>query len=172
MKMSKRIEMIGKTFGQITVESYSHSRKKGGCMYVTVCSCGSRLVRSGVALRARETQRCVACANKLKTTHGKSKTSEFRVWLSMLGRCKNPNNKNWVLYGGRGILVCERWNSFEGFYEDMGSRPGPKYQLDRIDNNKGYSPENCRWVTPAENIRNSRRCSICNCECRIKKRSS
>jgi hypothetical protein len=90
------------------------------------------------------------------TIHGMSKTKTYRTWQSMKARCTNPSNVQYMDYGGRGIGVCEEWMKFENFFEDMGLRP-EGMSLDRIDNEKGYSKENCRWATEFEQKRNTRR---------------
>lgn len=90
---------------------------------------------------------------------GKRRTEfpEYAIWNGIINRCTNPANGNFADYGGRGITVCDRWRQdFANFYADMGSRPSRKHSVDRIDNDKGYSPDNCRWATPVEQARNKR----------------
>lgn len=82
--------------------------------------------------------------------HGMAGTPTYKLWIGILSRCYNPKVKIFRYYGGKGIFVCQEWHNFVNFYQDMGNRPQGK-QLDRIDNNKGYSKDNCRWVTPREN---------------------
>lgn len=79
---------------------------------------------------------------------------EYRVWCAMRERCSNARNKSFKRYGGRGILVCDRWKQFDAFIADMGVRPSPEHQIDRIDVNGNYEPSNCRWVDRVTNNRN------------------
>lgn len=90
-----------------------------------------------------------------RESHGMTGTPEHNVWRRMIARCTYPSIERYPRYGGRGIKVCDRWlNSFSAFYADMGDRPTPKHQIDRIDNDGNYEPSNCKWSTPSENSLN------------------
>jgi hypothetical protein len=94
--------------------------------------------------------------NKNSQTHGLTNSPEWRSWSAMRSRCLNPNYARYDLYGGRGISICERWNAFENFLEDMGPRPQGT-SLDRINNNVNYEPDNCRWADALTQRHNQRR---------------
>lgn len=88
------------------------------------------------------------------TQHRLSASPTYAAWENMIQRCTNPNSASWLRYGGRGITVCARWSDFRNFLADMGERPSSNHSLDRIDNDSGYHPENCKWATKAQQCNN------------------
>ena len=89
-------------------------------------------------------------------SHGMSGTPEHRTWKKMRERCHNPNHKYYHNYGGRGVTICEAWDDFTTFFADMGERPSAKHSIDRIENDKGYCRNNCKWSTRKEQSNNRR----------------
>lgn len=157
------VDITGQKFGLWTVVARAPKRKQGNAIWWCRCECGAENAVSGGELKAGLSKSCGcrrAECNRLKAakhvTHGLSHTPEYTCWGSMRHRCRNPKSSKYADYGGRGISVCERWNSFENFLADMGRRPTPAHSLDRINNDGNYEPGNCRWATPKEQMNNRR----------------
>lgn len=142
-----------------------------GKYWICQCCCGVVRKVVGYDVKSNKSKGCgckrkkaLAEAAKIKNTkHGKSDQTEQRIWSDMKRRCYNPSRKDFIRYGGRGITVCDSWmfgngeiSGFHCFLVDMGNRPSNLYTLDRIDNEKGYSKENCRWASKLEQDYNKR----------------
>ena len=156
----KPTDLTGQKFGTQTVLGRSDRRDSHGRHFWNVeCECGRVH-----AVTARDLKRSKSCGcltrqliSESNRSHGMTKHPAYGVWHSMVQRCTEPTHRAWKNYGGRGITVCERWlHSFENFWADMGTSYEQGLDLDRRDNDAGYSPENCRWVTRKVNCRNKR----------------
>lgn len=159
--MSKVIDLTGKRFGRLVVINRCGSDKHQKALWLCVCDCGNDRVAATGNLRSGQSVSC-GCWMREKVSinnskHGLTRTSEYSTWQGMIQRCTDPNAISYKNYGRRGVRVCDRWlKSFNNFFEDMGPKPTPKHTLDRKDNNKGYSPDNCKWATRLEQSINKR----------------
>jgi hypothetical protein len=156
---------IGARFSRLTIISQDPRRSAGGHVrWLCRCDCGVVTVVTGTDLRRGTTVSC-GCLGREKaaergadrwTQHGLSRSPEYKSWASMIDRCRNPRHRSYADYGGRGILVCPEWDSFERFRANMGERPSKQHSLDRINNDGNYEPGNCRWATRRQQLRNTR----------------
>ncbi len=149
-------------FGYWKVIEFAFSRR-GKKLFLCECKCGTRRVVLAAGLRRGTSKSCGCFRNfitiKRSTIHGAAKRlfrlSEYTTWKAMIQRCENPNNNSYYRYGGRGIIVCQRWKSFQNFFSDMGKKPFQKFTLDRINNDGNYEPSNCRWADYLTQANNS-----------------
>lgn len=155
-RKGRRKDISGRCFGKLTVLRADERHKiRTRLKWWVRCECGSEKLVLSKHLKPGGTQSCGSSICK-DDRHGMSKTAIYKIWAAMIARCSNPNNRFWHCYGGRGINVSKRWLRFECFYEDMGDRPSVKHSLDRVDNKRGYAPDNCRWATRDAQANNTR----------------
>lgn len=167
--MAPRFNLAGERFGYLRVIEQAPTRrdKNRTTMWVCLCDCGTRTTVPSHDLRSGHTRSC-GCAKSAMlsaafTRHGQSKkrakTRTYNAWINMRTRCYDKVGSDYPNYGGRGIQVCERWQTFDNFLADMGEVP-TRMTLERADNNGNYEPSNCVWrdrTTQARNRRNTRR---------------
>lgn len=163
----RAIDLTGKVYGKLTVLRHLGRRKsksgKSSAMFVECrCECGRVAEFRSGSLQEGDTTTCgcskgYALGIPSSIQHGLSRTPEYTAWIRMRRACYDKGNASYDDYGGRGIAVCDRWlNSFENFLADMGPRPSAEHSVDRMKNDLGYSPDNCRWATRSEQARNRR----------------
>jgi len=157
------VSLAGRQFGRWTVISLVEYRKTNA-VYKCRCECGTVRDVWAAGLKTGRSRSCGCLMTELAKGRGKkafedkvTNKREYWIWVNIKQRCQNPKASGYSKYGGRGIAMCERWAaSFDAFLADMGARPTPGHSVDRVDNCKGYSPENCRWATGGEQSRNRR----------------
>lgn len=165
--MGKFIDITGQQFERLFVVKRIGSNARGNALWLCRCNCKNKktiIVRS-IDLRNSKVRSC-GCLQKEITRqrswkHGhrvqRTMSPTYMSWSGMIQRCTNPHYNEYEYYGGRGIVVCERWRKFSNFLKDMGNPPTDKHSIDRINNSGDYCKSNCCWSTPKEQARNTRR---------------
>lgn len=162
----KLIDLTGQKFGRLTViqrVAKPKERKSKEAFWLCKCDCGNERIVSGYEIRSGNTKSC-GCyhkdlASQVHKKHGYCGTRLYRIYYKMKERCYKPSNDNYKYYGGLGITICDEWlNDFSTFAMwSIENGYGENLTIDRKDNTKGYSPDNCRWITIQEQQRNRRK---------------
>lgn len=160
--MSEKIDATGQRFGRLVVVKAAGRNKQGSALWLCRCDCGGLTTVRGSDLRNGSVKSCgcakvEACRARI-TRHGGGGTRLYDIWKGMRARCNNPNHKAYPQYGGRGIKICREWDDFASFREwALANGYREDLTIDRINNDEGYEPNNCRWASYVEQRHNQRR---------------
>jgi hypothetical protein len=152
---------------------YDRGQKLGHCFYLEdaespdirrwgrfLCQCGAEFTNNLYDVKICHTTSCgcgIISGKNVKSINPQLFKAEYKIYTGIKTRCYNKNSKSYSRYGGRGIVMCDRWaKSFDSFLEDMGPRPSPKHSVERIENEGIYEPNNCKWATAMEQAKNKR----------------
>jgi hypothetical protein len=150
-------DLTGRRFGRWRVLRLSDRPKRGRVGPYWVCQCRCGIAKSVLSwnLTGGKSRSCGCLTKEATIKHGQWGNRIYNLWVGMLSRCKYPTASHYSQYGGLGVEVCERWQIFQNFYDDMGDPPSPRHSLDRFPNRRGhYEPGNVRWATMKQQNRN------------------
>lgn len=153
-------DFTGQRFGKLVIiERLEKNGKRNSYYFKCKCDCGNECKVLRVDMVNGNTKSCGCMSSRniagdRTRTHGMRMTRQYNIWSKLKARCDNPNTKSYKDYGAKGITYCEKWKSFEGFWEDMQEGYEDDLTIDRIDYTKNYCNENCRWITKAMQAQN------------------